>query len=691
MMGLRPASSRPEAALALSRKKSAQSYITMLTLAALILFYSLSISAVSIGSVPDILDIASVLGGSDRLKIIDPGSDNTIDPSEIGAFLDGIVEGQLKDYHIPGAAVSVVKGSTVIYSKGYGYESIDKQKPVNPAKTLFRIGSVSNLFVWTSVMQQAEQGNLSLRSDVNSYLKDFQIPATYSEPVTLLNLMAHTAGFEDRALGVFVRNASDLKPLDQVLKDDMPARVRPPGEVTACSNYGASLAGYIVQERSGTPFQDYVQRRIFSPLGMNRSTFLQPLPSDLAKDMAVGYTYSGGSYIPETFEYVQLYPAGAASSTALDMAKFMIAHLQDGRYGKARILSQATAEQMHTQLFTNDPRVSGWDYGFMEMRLNGQRILWYCGDSIYFHTALVLLPEKGLGLFVTYNSLGGAKARMELIQAFLDRYSPDTEGRLNAANLSRNISKPPTSGLDGSYRPTRSSYTTYEKIESLISQIQVTAGANGTLKTSQSLFPSEKWQELDPLLYLKADITTPMDELAFRKDSQGNANYFFYLNDPRTAYQRVAWYDTLPFNLGILGACILHFLSVLIWPFKLIFGPSRFGWIGGERNRRNSYVARAARWTLGFNSLLNLVILAGLLSLSLDFSAFLYEVPPAFIVMLNLGMAAAVMSVGSAALAVLSWRRGYWGIVGRAHFALVTAACLAFTWWMINWNILGIK
>ena len=118
----------------------------------------------------------------------------------------------------------------------------------------------------------------------------------------------------------------------------------------------------------------------------------------------MGYIYNGGSYIPEAFEYVQLYPAGAANSTALDMAKFMIAHLQEGRYGKVRILSQATAEQMHTQLFTNDPRVSGWDYGFMEMRLNGQRILWHCGDSVYFHTALVLLPEKDLGLFVTYNS-----------------------------------------------------------------------------------------------------------------------------------------------------------------------------------------------------------------------------------------------------------------------------------------------
>jgi hypothetical protein len=81
---------------------------------------------------------------------------------------------------------------------------------------------------------------------------------------------------------------------------------------------------------------------------------------------------------------------------------------------------------------------------------------------------------------------------MELIKAFLNRYFPDTEGRLNAVNLSRNLSKPPTSGLNGSYRPTRSSYTTYEKIASLISQIQMTAEANGTLKTSQSLFLSEK-------------------------------------------------------------------------------------------------------------------------------------------------------------------------------------------------------
>jgi CubicO group peptidase (beta-lactamase class C family) len=163
-------------------------------------------------------------------------SSGPIDEKELAAFMDGIVSAQIKAYHIPGATVAVVKDGRIFFTSGYGYAD-------------FRVGSVSKLFIWTAVMQLVEQGKLDLDADVNTYLKDLQIPATFERPITLKNLMSHTSGFEDLATGgrLFVQNASDIIPQEEYLKERMPARVRPPEAVTAYSNYGSSLAGYIVE------------------------------------------------------------------------------------------------------------------------------------------------------------------------------------------------------------------------------------------------------------------------------------------------------------------------------------------------------------------------------------------------------------------------------------------------------------
>src|SRR6185295_8926354 len=126
------------------------------------------------------------------------------------------------------------------------------------------------------------------------------------------------------------------------------------------------------------------------------------------------------------FEYFQIAPAGGLSTTAADMAQFMIAHLQDGRLGDARILQAATAQNMHRQHFTNDPHVSGMAYGFVEMTLNGQRLLMHSGttNDELFRNRLLLLPAHKVGLFVSYTSANGGPARDALVQAFLDRYYP---------------------------------------------------------------------------------------------------------------------------------------------------------------------------------------------------------------------------------------------------------------------------
>jgi CubicO group peptidase (beta-lactamase class C family) len=423
----------------------------------------------------------------------------------------------------------------------------------------------------TAAMQLAEEGRLDLDADINVYLKEFQIPATYSKPITFKDLMAHTPGFEDLGIGgrVFVRNASDIMPLDDYLGEKMPARVRPAGEVTAYSNYGSTLAAYIIEQVSGMPFDKYVEENILKPLDMNNTTFDQPLPSRHAPYMSKGYIYSNNAYTTKPFEYLQAWPAGSMSSTSEDMAKFMIAHLQDGRYGNASILDEATAKQMHSQLFTNDPKVNGMAYGFWEMNKHNPRAIGHGGDTILFHTLLVLIPESNLGLFISANEQSSEPAVYELLQTFMDHYYPVPPSPVPEPipGFEENISQ-----FSGSYRPTRSAYTNFEKVSVLFQEIQVSPspGSNSTLTMSQLAQGPEQWVEVEPLVFRPADGLPSQDGRVFGRDSQGQINHLFLKLNPTTAYEKVAWYDDVNFNFTMLGACILLFLSTLIWPISLI-------------------------------------------------------------------------------------------------------------------------
>ncbi|MFW6098113.1 MAG: serine hydrolase domain-containing protein, partial [Chloroflexota bacterium] len=208
-------------------------------------------------------------------------------------FFDGLAAAQRDAFPVAGMTISVVKDGELLFAKGYGYADVENQIPVEADETLFRPGSVSKLFVWTAMMQQVEAGTLELDTDVNEYL-DFQIPNTFEQPITLRHLMTHTSGFEDQGLGLYVRSADEAAPLGDYLAQNMPERVFPPGEIIAYSNYGASLAAYIVQRVTGVPFYEYVEQNIFQPLGMEDSTFRQPVPPDLRNDLSHGYLYQQG-------------------------------------------------------------------------------------------------------------------------------------------------------------------------------------------------------------------------------------------------------------------------------------------------------------------------------------------------------------------------------------------------------------
>jgi len=495
---------------------------------------------------------------------ITPGAPGPTDRAEVEAFLDGIMAAHMESHHIAGAALAVVKDGEIFFAKGYGYSDVENKKPVVPDKTLFRPGSVSKLFTWTAVMQLVEQGKIDLNADVNTYLKDFKIPDTYPEPITMKHLLTHTPGFEDVINEMAARSAENLVPLAEFLAKKMPARVLLPGKLTAYSNYGTALAGYIVEEISGIPFEDYVEKKIFIPLGMQESTFRQPLPSQLVDNMSVGYTYEKGIYKAQGFEYINgLAPAGSMSTTAADMAKFMIAHLQYGKDGENRILKEETAKLMHTQLFTHDSRVDGNAYGFWERSLNNLRTIGHAGDTVWFHTLLTLIPEQNLGFFVSYNSAGvdALLVRDEILQAFLDRYYPMPE--MPELKPSPDLNKR-ASRFTGSYGITRVVLTTYEKLMALIMVATVSATDDSTLLIT---FPmglgSKQWIEVEPLVFREVG---GQDTLVFKEDRKGRISHAFFSQFPIFACVKLAWYKTPGFHYSLLAISVILFLSTLGWP-----------------------------------------------------------------------------------------------------------------------------
>jgi CubicO group peptidase (beta-lactamase class C family) len=423
---------------------------------------------------------------------------------DAGAWLDGFMPLALAEADIAGAVVVIVKDGQVLLERGYGYANVDTLRPVDPRRTLFRPGSISKLFTWTSVMQLVEAQQLDLDQDVNRYL-DFTVPPFQGQPITLRQLMTHTAGFEEATKYLFAGSPSDLLPLGEYLKAALPVRVYAPGSTPAYSNYGATLAGYIVERVSGQSFADYVEQHIFVPLAMDHSTFRQPLSNAFLPDMSQGY--DKGSAPSKPFELLVPAPAGALAASGDDIAHFMIAQLQDGRYGDARILKPETAQLMHATANQAVPPLDGMDLGFYEDNINGHRVIEHGGDTIYFHSNLSLFADDGVGLYLSMNSAGNETARYvrgQLFERFADRYFP---GALPPAPLDAAVRAAHAAMIAGHYEISRRSVTGFLAIGNLFNQAAVAVNEDGTISDGAKLPDGEPkhYQEIAPFIWRQVD------------------------------------------------------------------------------------------------------------------------------------------------------------------------------------------
>jgi CubicO group peptidase (beta-lactamase class C family) len=280
-------------------------------------------------------------------------------------------------------------------------------------------------------MQLVERGKLNLDEDVNNYLKSFKLKTKFPQPVTLAHLLTHTAGFVDTGNDTLLaRGKLRTLTLGQWLAEYMPPQTKPPGAEVKYSNFGASLAGYIVEVVSGEPYAIYMQKHILEPLGMRNSSFLWPSQLDpkLRGRVAPGYVPDkNGSLKRMTLEEGDFAntPAANLLTTAPDVARFMIAHLREGRYGKARILKESSVQRMHEPWkFGKSEKDVGYGFFWRPVKNQPFSFLFHGGGWDGSISDMELLPAHDLGYFLWYNHGGDENRRMraELNMQFVEHY-----------------------------------------------------------------------------------------------------------------------------------------------------------------------------------------------------------------------------------------------------------------------------
>ena len=536
------------------------------------------------------------------LGILPASAAPAIDPAELEAFVDGVVHTTMRQNNIVGATVAITQKDQVILLKGYGFADKEKQLPVDPESTLFRIGSVSKLFTWTGLMQLREQGKLDLDTDVNEYLTTLTVPDTFPEPVTLRHLMSHSGGIEDRIVQLFGDEVADMQPYAEILSRELPDRVRAPGTVSTYSNHGVGLAGLVLEEVSGEKWGDYVQQHILDPLQMSSATAFQPVPEELAGQLSQGYAFELGKHVEKPFEYVPLGAAGGMSASALAMTRFARAHLGDGSVDGQRILSGESVALMREPLFDEHESINTWLYGFDNYSRGDTFIYGHSGGTLRFFTEFVLVPEYDISVFVSTNTTMGFRVIGAVLRGVLDRYLPDPM---------ENVEPLPLTDLDkiaGHWSTYRHPVTTPDKIIRALQTVVVQPVSDNELMVTGLAEHPTYWRQVAPLEFKRVDGNV---SLVFQTDASPPR---MLVGSVLSSYYKISWIESTNAQVQLLIVSLLMVLWVLLaWPVQWFKRrPSRLHATHGRAQLAGWLMAVAVMVVVGLSATLNDSMVFGL-------------------------------------------------------------------------------
>jgi len=597
--------------------------------------------------------------------------------ADVGPFVDALVETELARSDVAGAVVVVVANGASVLVKGYGLADVAKRAPVD-SHTLFRAASISKLFTSLAVMQLVEQGKLDLDADVNDYL-DFSVPEAFGKPATLRQLLTHRAGFEERLRDLGHANGPPL-PLGSFVREMLPRRSNPPERSPSYSNYGFALAGYVVERSAGVPFERYVAEHIFAPLGMERATFVQPLPAALAPLVSRGYQVASGEAQP--FEVINDAPAGALSVSGGAMERFLLMLIGRGELAGVRVLS----EESFAQWVAPQVKVggNGMGLGIYESRPLGVRTIGHGGDLSHFHSELHAIPELGFGVFVAQNSLGKSPRLLRdvLVPALAKRYFADPGRPAAAAIVPGHAAE-----VVGAYMTTRRSDASWMRLQGLLAQTLVSARDDGTIEARgiiDAAGNTVRWREVAPYRFRSSDGER---EIEFVRDEAGRVvelEPWF----PGITYERAGFADSQALALAVFPLSALVAFGALVAP------------LGGRALRRG--LGAPAAPPRGLTARALTLATAGLWVASLcAFSAFALTAATSLwrfsrdedgvlVASLVGTWLAAALSLVCAAVTARELRGASLSLVRRAARALPALAFVVLTWFAWNWGLLTV-
>lgn len=569
---------------------------------------------------------------------------------EVIQFMDSIAEEHIEKNTTTGMAYAIVKDGELIATNGHGLADIDENRPFR-SNTSFRIASVTKLFTATAVMQLHSKGLIDLHRDIRYYLPDFQYTSIEGDSVTLLNLLTHTGGFEDKNLERRTHDPSKQIPLKEYLYNEMPKRVAKAGETFAYSNHGLALAGLIVEKVSEKAYYDFVQTDLLSPLKMANSTFDVKKATNFAKS----YQKESEQWKTVPFDYIKTQPSSMLMSTAEDMAKFMNFHLQTASKNDGSLISNASFAEMHSQQFTHHPLLPGVAVGFFEAHQNGLRLLRHGGTTTSYGSFLCLIPEKGIGIFITHNG-GGESLSKRTVQQFINHFFPGTRSEPTwNKNTETQLSE-----INGEYVMNRFSQSTIEKLNLWFTyKLKIEATGDSSI----SLWGQE-FKEIAPLLF---ENTNENWKVGFGKDRKGEIAWFYNEN---FAYKKLKWFESVKFSMYAVSTILLLFLFNLIRYVVLLVKKASVSYTTGL-----------------FNLLGTLSILLIFLAIYTGRNELQYQIPMYFYAIFCLPLF--TIALGVFKIIQDFQKRQEMTIGGKVNYLLNLVVFFSFTWFMWFWNLIG--
>lgn len=440
------------------------------------------------------------------------------DADRVAKASDDYFKPLLASGRISAAACVIVDGDNPPVVRLYG--------PVDSKRTLWRVASVSKVFTAIAIMRLAEQGKLQLDEDVNKYLKHFRVPNTFPRPITIRELLLHRSGLDDRFVGDGFHTGAQPS-MSEIMTEALPKRVYPPGMVELYSNYGYGLLGAVIEDVTGQRFEDYVKANVLQPMGMQESTFVQPLPEP-------------SRMAPGNWFYQHSAPAAALTGNVDDLARLLTATLEADKSA----LSAASFAEMTKRPAPSVRIVHGLGYWTGNDR--GHHLVGASGDSGSFHSVLMAFPDEHVGYFTLVSGGGNAVA-----WNFYEQFATLTLGPKIAAKVpppaAAEMTREDMSRFAGIYRTVRYPHHDLSKTFILTDLTRVSVGQDGTLRAYGA-----RWLPAGPLDFTKEDGT---ETISFQADASGRVQFL------NSSNERISWYEIGYVNIALY----FIFLGLFVW------------------------------------------------------------------------------------------------------------------------------